>query len=130
MYIFLPTPWNDTLLGGKGASDHLPLLGRFVEHIGYKAGRVYDIKIQSDLMEDEDVRRIINHLWRGHITADTPDDNLDEAWTNGKRAAVATYLLWATRQGEDQKALSKAIDELALLGITLNDEGPVVRGPW
>ena len=114
---------HPALFTGKGALDHLPLLGR-LEYVGYKTGRVYDIKIQSqsDLMEDEDIRRIFNHVWRGHITADTPDDNLDEAWTNAKRA-VATYLLWATRQGEEQKALSKAIDELALLGITLNDEG-------
>eukprot|EP00967_Tisochrysis_lutea_P031569 scaffold37240_cov39-Tisochrysis_lutea.AAC.1 len=97
---------HPTLFTGKGASDHLPLIGSF-EFVGYNEGRVYDIRINGDLLEEEDTQRVLNHLWNGHITADTPDDKLEEAWANAKKA-VATYLLWATRQGEDHKTITKA----------------------
>jgi len=66
---------------------------------------------------------VINRLWTGHITAETPDERLEEAWANAKKA-VATYLLWATRQGEEHKAIAKATDELAIIGITLEGEEP------
>ena len=37
---------------------------------------------------------------------------------------MATYLLWATQQGKEHQEIAKAIDELALLGIELNDGEP------
>eukprot|EP00967_Tisochrysis_lutea_P079183 scaffold108202_cov36-Tisochrysis_lutea.AAC.1 len=85
--------------------------------------RTYSCWRSTDLLDEEDTRGVINRLWTGHITAETPDERLEEAWANAKKA-VATYLLWATRQGEEHKAIAKATDELAIIGITLEGEEP------
>ena len=39
---------HPTLFTGKGASDHLPVIGTF-EMVGYKTGRTYDIRVDSEL---------------------------------------------------------------------------------
>eukprot|EP00967_Tisochrysis_lutea_P154198 scaffold305801_cov35-Tisochrysis_lutea.AAC.1 len=70
----------------------------------------------------------LSTLRRSHTNSETPDEDVDDAWGNAKRA-VATYLLWATRQGKEHQAITKAIDELALLGVELelDDRVPDAR---
>ena len=94
--------------------------------VGYKTGRTYDIRVDSELFAVEDTRRVVTHLWKSHINPETPEENVDDAWSSAKRA-VATYLLRATRQGKEHQKIARALDELALLGMELNDGEPNAR---
>ena len=40
---------HPALFTGKGASDHLPVMGTF-EVVGHKPGRTYDVRINSELL--------------------------------------------------------------------------------
>eukprot|EP00967_Tisochrysis_lutea_P015757 scaffold17768_cov31-Tisochrysis_lutea.AAC.6 len=60
------------------------------------------------------------------LKTQNPDEDVDDAWGNAKRV-VAIYLLWATRQSKEHQEIAKAIDELALLGIELDDGEPDAR---
>ena len=97
---------HPALFTGKGASDHLPVLGTF-EIVGYKSGRTYNVCIDNELFDSEEVRKVVSHLWKSHTNLETPDEDIDDAWGNAKRA-VATYLLWATRQGKEHLAITRA----------------------
>jgi len=66
---------------------------------------------------------VVTHLWKSHIKPETPDEDIDDAWSNAKRA-VATYLLWATRQSRERQEIARAVEELALIGIELDDGEP------
>ena len=87
---------HSALFTGKGDSDHLPVIGTF-EIAGHRSGRTYDVRINSELFDSQDVSKVISHLWRSHIRPETPDSEVEETWLYAQRAA-ATYLLWATKK--------------------------------
>ena len=116
---------HPALFTGKGSSDHLPLLGTF-DLIGHNPERKYDIRINLDLMEDKRIRATISYLWKANINADTPDDQLGDAWYKAKMA-VASYLLWLTKNEEEPSPTTHLITELAILGVQLGNEAPDPR---
>eukprot|EP00967_Tisochrysis_lutea_P153026 scaffold301117_cov30-Tisochrysis_lutea.AAC.1 len=44
-----------------GASDHLPVIGTF-EVVGYKSGRMYDVRMNSEMFDSQEVRKVVSHL--------------------------------------------------------------------